>query len=69
MKADPDVMEAMFKTMLDDAAAQTFEDAMNGVMGAGLSEMVLKQHIGYYKSGMNGDVPEDWIDAYVEHLQ
>lgn len=69
MTADPVAMEAMFKKLLHDAAAQTFEDTMNGMQNAGLSEIVLKKQIEYYKYGMNGDVPEDWIDAYMEQAQ
>jgi hypothetical protein len=69
MKADPNVMEAMFKKMLHDAAAQTFDDAMNGKHSAGFGEEILKKYIGYYKCGLNGDVPEDWISDYMEHLQ
>lgn len=69
MKADPDVMTAMFKKMLGDAAAQTFEDTMNGVASAGLSELLAKKYIEFYQCGVDGDVPEDWIEAYVEHLQ
>lgn len=69
MKSEPDIMAKAIKKILADAAAQTFEDAMNGHQWAGASERVIKEYISFYKCGEEGEVPPSWLDEYMESSQ